>query len=156
MSIAHSAMLLVTLLFILTTRGVHLDMPRIHGPHRQDLVTPMQSPHMQRSSSSFPHRAPAHEPFHTPSIDGERHFKATFRHLSPETEKTARSAPASPPIDLVRQWRSSTPSNLHRFLPVSTSDTEEDETGTEEGELLPVGVLPVDYPTPAPSQDIYD
>jgi len=151
MSIAHSVLLLVTLLFILTTRGVRLDLPRINGPLRQDPVSPVQSP--QHRSSSFLHGTPVSEPCRTPDIDGERLFKTGFRHLSPEMEKTARRTRASPSIDLVQQWRSPTPSNLHHFLAAGESDTEGDETGTEEGELFPVGV---DYPTPAQSQDLRD
>jgi len=154
MSIAHSVILLVTLLFILTTRGVRLDLHRINGPLHQDPVSPVQSP--QHPSCSFLHRTPVSEPCRTPDRDGGRLFKTGFQHLSPELEKTARRMRASPPIDLVQQWRSATPSNLHRFLAVGESDSEGDETGTEEGELFPVDVMPVDYPTPGQSEDICD
>src|SRR5271168_3100082 len=54
MSIAHSIMLLVTLLFVLTTRGVNLD---FHSPIRngvrEGFVSPGSSPPMRRVSSAF-------------------------------------------------------------------------------------------------------
>jgi hypothetical protein len=156
MSIAHSALLLLTLLFILTTRGVRLDLPRLQPP---PLTSPIQTPHPQsppihRSASAFLpiSQSPASDPSRTPDLDDEKFLKMGFRHLSPEREG-ARSAPSSPG-SLGRRWRSSTPSQLQRFLAVS--DTDEDAAfGIEEEEELANGRE--DYPTPAPSQheDLY-
>ena len=50
MSIAHSIMLLVTLLFILTTRGVTLEIPSV-GRMAFPAETPATSPFIDRSNS---------------------------------------------------------------------------------------------------------
>jgi hypothetical protein len=149
MSIAHSVLLLLTLLFILTTRGVRLDLPRLQP---LPLTSPMQTPHpqspqMRRSASAFLpiSRSPASEPSRTPELDGEKFMKVGFRHLSPEREG-ARSAPSSPG-SLGRRWQSPTPSQLQRFLAVSDTD-EEEPFATED---MVNGRE--DYPTPAPSQE---
>ena len=158
MSIAHSVMLLLTLLFILTTRGVRLDLPRLQPP--ATLTSPIQtphlrSPHIHRSASAFLplSRSPTSEPSRTPELDAEKFLKMGFRHLSPEREG-ARSAPSSPG-SLGRRWRSPTPSQLQRFLAISDMDEEEVfATEQEEDDQMLDGQE--DYPTPAPSQeDLY-
>jgi hypothetical protein len=147
MSIAHSVLLLVTLFFILTTRGIRL--PNGLPPLQQDFTFPDQSLHLHRSSSAF---LPVDK---TPTPE-------TFVKLGFPSSSLGRQSVKSAPPTLARRWNTSTPSNLHRFFAVeaTASDTEEEEemgdgSGMEEELLLPgVGGSSKDYPTPTP--DMYE
>src|SRR5271170_6559237 len=104
MSIAHSVMLLVTLLFVLTTRGVRLDFHTpTRGLTRADLSSPISSPQLKRDDSIFLslHRLTETErvPDHVEEIG---RFRRNWRSLTPSRD-SSRTAPASPP-SLARPW----------------------------------------------------
>src|SRR5271169_750273 len=103
MSIAHSVMLLVTLLFVLTTRGVSHD---FHIPFRNgtrtDISSPVFSPRVKRRSSALLPQ----ETERTPDPTGElREVRSSWRSLPPSRD-SVQSAPASP-SRLLRHWNSS-------------------------------------------------
>src|SRR5436190_4849437 len=113
MSIAHSIMLLVTLLFVLTTRGVNLD---FHSPIRNGIragfVSPGSLP-MRRISSAF---------LSQDHSDVERTLDPTSElaklrmswHNLPPSRDSIQSAPASTPR-VLRAWNSPPASSLNRY-----------------------------------------
>jgi hypothetical protein len=163
-------MLLVTLLFVLTTRGVTLD---IHGTTRNgtaraELTSPISSPPMKRGSSAFLHLSDTER---TVDSNGEaRKMKLNWRNL-PSSRDSSHSAPASPP-SLIRHWNSPPASSLNRDS--TSSDDEEIQDSDIEYTDLPSSALgkdpleefsetskaeegdDVNYPTPLTNRELYE
>ena len=133
-------MLLVTLLFVLTTRGVTLD---IHGTTRNgtaraEFASPISSPPMRRVSSAFlPSRDLSDTERTLNSHREARKMKLNWRNL-PSSRDSSQSAPASPP-SLIRHWNSPLASSLNRYRP--SSDDEEIQDSDNEYAHLPSTAL---------------
>ena len=173
MSIAHSVMLFVTLLFVLTTRGVTLD---IHGTTRNgtaraDFSSPVSSPPMKRSSSAFLRFQDLSDTERTPGSNREAHkMKLNWRNLPPSRD-SIHSAPASPP-SLIRTWNSPPTSSLKRYH--TSSDDEDTQDSDNDYAHLPSTALgkgsleeffetskeemvdDVGYPTPSSNGELYE
>jgi len=162
MSIAHSVMLLVTLLFVLTTRGVTIDFSQAartaaHG----NFSTPMASikrSHARSNSETTPISA---EYMLTPTTL----LNATGRSRRALVIQQARSAPASP-AGTLRGW--GTPQNRHRAASKNsaTSDSAElegsqvdvysDDELSEDARYVSMSgneTDTLDYPTPSSVAD---
>lgn len=166
-------MLLVTLLFVLTTRGVTLDIHGItrNGTARAEFASPLSSPPMKRVSSAF---LPSQDPSDTErtvNSNGETpKMKLSWRRL-PSSRDSSQSAPASPP-SLIRHWNSPPASSLNRDC--TSSDDEEIQDSDNEYAHLPSTALgkgplekffetskadegdDVDYPTPSSNGELYE
>jgi hypothetical protein len=168
MSIAHSVMLLVTLLFVLTTRGITLDFHR-HGARAE--WSPVSSPRMKRVRSAFSplqdqseNEGVLDQPNETPRMN------LNWRNFPPSRD-SVQSAPASPP-SLLRHWNTPPASSLNRFrtLPdddnMQNSDSEYTHlsaaglgTGSFEQFFETTGeegIEDLDYPTPSSNEELYD
>src|ERR1700733_8351332 len=113
MSIAHSIMLLVTLLFVLTTRGVRLDFQTSIGA-RGEFSTPISSPSLKRIHSMLQaHQERSEILYNRADSSGESMAMGPgFRTLDSRGE-SIHSAPASPAGGL-RAWNSPASSSLSR------------------------------------------
>lgn len=174
MSIAHSVMLLVTLLLVLTTRGVNLDfgiVPR--QSTRRDIPIPDDSPNVRRPQSTA-------SPWQTKVeaiMNSQSDFVKRRRSLhSPNIRESIQSAPATP-SGTQRAWTSPRPSSLgrrhHYTSEDEDTDTHEvmyddsqpeiwDDRPQSQNSINPIyrnGVVqimePQDYPTPTPSNEDY-
>lgn len=163
-------MLLVTLLFVLTTRGVSLDFyTPIRNGTRADFLSPVSSPPMKRHSSAFLPQDQL-ETERTLDPTGElRKLRLNWRNLPPSRD-SVQSAPASPP-SLLPPWNSLPASSAnHNRTP---SDEEETQEGDNESAHLPSRgfgrgsldeffgtneerVEDVDYPTPSSNEEILE
>ena len=118
MSIAHSIMLLVTLLFVFTTRGITLDVPLFgRNGSRNQLSLPITSPFKRPFSTSLS------QPHH---LDGDMDHSQLFRGrtrgtIRPSSVQSTRSAPASP-ITILDPCDSPPLSLLNRFETPSDDD----------------------------------
>jgi hypothetical protein len=129
MSITHSVILLVTLIFVLTTRGITLDTPSpIRNTPKPDFQSPIVSP------QSF---APSPKVRRVSTFDAYRRVREQWDGR-PSSRESIQSAPASP-AELQGRWNLAPPSALSRFLPdeeVTHSDSEINEmrsfSGTED------------------------
>jgi len=176
MSIAHSVMLLVTLLLVLTTRGVNLDFgigPRLVT--KRDIPIPDESPNIRRPQSTVsPWQTKADAIMNTQSD----FVKRTRSFHSPNIlRESIQSAPATP-SGTQRAWTSPRPSSLSRGRHHYISEDEDtdnhgaiyDDTPTEVWDERPqshdsinpkfingdVQIMePQDYPTPTPSNEDY-
>jgi hypothetical protein len=169
MGIAQSVMLLVTLLFVLTTRGVNLDYSAsARAGNGAGLPSPILSPHTRRASSAFPLPEKV-EPQPIPDpINEDRKWKPSWGALD-RIKRTTHSAPATP-AGLIRIRDSTRASSLSRY---QTASDEEDMThsdldytelqlrigqGSDDEflETLPEGrFLATDYPTPPNHGEMY-
>jgi hypothetical protein len=159
MSIAHSIMLLVTLLFVLTTRGITLDFnSAVRTGVRADIHSPVSSPTVKRPSSMLfaPPEHSDHEGL-LPRIGDLRNLEGSIRGYQTSGEYV-RSAPASP-SGVSRAWNSS--SSKHQIRPLSQhGDARVVKELQTEGDSLSEDRLSVterdseiDYPTPESSME---
>jgi hypothetical protein len=126
MSIAHSVMLLVTLLFVLTTRGVSHD---FHTPFRYatrtDISSPLFSPPLKRRGSALLAQDRS-ETERTPDPTGElRKIRSNWGSLPPSRDST-QSAPASP-SRLLRHWNSPLTPSSNRDRSPSDEETRDSD-----------------------------
>ena len=163
MGIAHTIILLVTLLFVLTTRGVTLDIQSA-GRLGVPTETPATSPVMNRISSA-------------PLLQREMHMERQLNLLPEHSKRNGRwerinasgesiqSAPASPAAGS-RSWHSSHLSALNHYHNFSDTDISDNEYGNltrdvEEGSSLEdhggadENVAEIaDYPTPSSKVEV--
>jgi len=172
MSIAHSIMLLVTLLFVLTTRGVRLDFHTpTKNPTRAEFSSPISSPHLKREDSTFlsPRRLSETErvPYPADEIGKPRR---NWRSLT-RSRESSQSAPVSPP-SLTRPWNTPPASSLRRYHGESDGEDVQNSDGEYADHLVASKQLGtrsmdnlfdltdgartdrVDYPTPSSTYEI--
>ena len=177
MSIAHSVMLLITLLLVLTTRGVNLDIGI--GPRpgtKRDIPLSEYSPNMRRSQSTIsPWQTRAEAIMNTQSDFVKR--TPGFHSRSSILRESIRSAPATP-SGTHQAWTSPRQSSLsrrhHYISEDEDTDNQEaiyddaqtplwDERSQSQDSLNPKLVVNGDvqdveqhsYPTPTPSNEDY-
>src|SRR5277367_255959 len=164
MSIAHSIMLLVTLLFVLTTRGVTLD---LQSPSRMGILaeTPATSPVMDRAISGFLQQRERQEMerrLNTSPEYGKLNRSWQRINVSGESIQSAPTTPAA----VSRRWHSSGASALnhyHTFSDTDNSDTDYGEMARELGGESSLdhrgatdadAVEIADYPTPSSNEEL--
>jgi hypothetical protein len=121
MSIAHSIMLLMTLLFVLTTRGVRLDFhTAVRSGVRADLSPPASSPSLKRVHSmlQWQERSEVNKPSDSNGQSLTGNGLLNFESRS----ESVHSAPASPAGGL-RTWNSPASSSLHRYATLRPPNT---------------------------------
>jgi hypothetical protein len=158
MSIAHSIMLLVTLLFVLTTRGITLDFNSVvRTGVRADIHSPVSSPPVKRPNSMlFPSHEHSDHDSLLPRIGDLRNLEGSVRSYQTSGEYV-RSTPSSP-SGVSRTWNSS---SLKRQLrPSSQGDARAATELPTEIDSLSEDRLSVierddeiDYPTPESSME---
>lgn len=166
MSIAHSIMLLVTLLFILTTRGVTLEIPSV-GRMAFPTETPATSPFIDRSNSGVLLQRERLEMDRRLSTSPEyRKLNRSWQgvNASGESSHSAPTTPAAPS----RSWHSSAISALNHYHAFSDTDNSENEydelTRDFDGDSslsyrgIPndSAVETADYPTPSSNEEVND
>ena len=118
MSIAHSIMLLVTLLFVLTTRGVRLDdQTIIRSGARPDFSSPASSPSLKRIHSMQSQQELA-EAVKALDPQGYSTSLGRLRGFDSRSEGAVHSAPTTP-AGVIRTWNSRNsppPSSLNRHI----------------------------------------
>jgi hypothetical protein len=166
MSIAHSIMLLVTLLFVLTTRGVTIE---IQSTSRTGIPaeTPATSPTLDRPNSSILVQRDRLEMERRVNTSPEyRKVNRNWQRMNVSSD-SIQSAPTTPAA-VSRSWHSSGASALnhyHTFSDTDNSDNEYDELTRELGgessreyrETTNEDAVEIaDYPTPASNEEIFE
>lgn len=166
MSIAHSIMLLVTLLFVLTTRGVTIE---IQSTSRTGIPaeTPATSPVLDRTNSSILVQRDRLEMERRVSTSPEYgKVNRNWQRINVSSD-SIQSAPTTPAA-VSRSWHSSGASALnqyHTFSDTDNSDNEHDELTRELGGESSLeyrettnedAVEIADYPTPASNEEIFE
>src|SRR5277367_4513133 len=124
MSIAHSIMLLVTLLFILTTRGVTLEIPSV-GRMGFPAETPATSPFIDRNNSGLLLQRERVEMDRRLSTSPEyRKLNRNWQGVNASGEST-HSAPTTPSAPS-RSWHSSDISALNHYHTFSDTDNSDE------------------------------
>lgn len=156
MSIAHSIMLLVTLLFVLTTRGITLDFNTTSRVGvRTDLPSPISSPNLKRPSSMLfqPRDHRDADRLQTP-VRELRSLEGNMREYQTSGE-AVQSAPATP-AGSSRTWNFS-PSKSHLHANSEREDARIEQDFHAQDALLLEDTFSVSemdnnsYPTPTSS-----
>ena len=166
MSIAHSIMLLVTLLFVLTTRGVTIE---IQSTSRTGIPaeTPATSPVLDRANSDIlvqRDRLEMERRVSTSPEYGKVNRNWQRMNVSSDSIQSAPTTPAA----VSRSWHSSRASALNHYHTFSDTDNSENEYGEltrelggesslEYRETTNEGTVEIaDYPTPASNEEIFE
>jgi hypothetical protein len=161
-------MLLVTLLFVLTTRGFALD---IHSAGRigtqADLATPATLPIMNRTGSGFQfqrERLQMERPMM--SSPEYRKLSRSWRAVNASAE-SVQSAPTSPEA-ISRPWHSSRTATLNHYHMISDNEHSENDDSDVSNGFSGASSLELrgatnngvdenmDYPTPASTGEIFE
>src|SRR5271168_3764413 len=166
MSIAHSIMLLVTLLFVLTTRGVTIE---IQSTSRTGIPaeTPATSPVLDRTNSGLLVRRDRLEMERRVSTSPEYgKVNRNWQRMNVSSD-SIQSAPTTPAA-VSRSWYSSGASALNHYNTFSDTDNSDNEYGEltrelggesslEYRETTNEGAVEIaDYPTPASNEEIFE
>jgi hypothetical protein len=146
MSIAHSTMLLVTLVFVLTTRGIALDFSAAgrSGP-RTDISSPISSPPVNRPSSMLFGQSFRNVSEGADITTEPRKTGASIRHFDTIGD-SIQSAPATP-TGVPKAWQINSPSPLAHYeppLPDEPSHRDKNSSIDEESASRFVGMEELD------------